>query len=354
MADEHAWPSWSSPIQGEAGVVVPPDGYLQRARELCRSTGVLLIADEVQTGLGRTGTSSPASTRACVPDVMSSVRRSAGGSCRCQRRGRGARVLGVFTPGDARLHLRRQPAGRGRGRAVVRLLATGEMQATVGPARRPAAWPGCGPRPRTPSSEVRGRGLWAGIELRPDVGPARARCERLMAAGSWRRTPTPRRSAWRRRWSFDGTDLSGVSTASWRRCRDPATGDGPVAAGSSRSGTSSPRGCRTRRGRRPAPWLGGPGGGGPDPAAGGRPGAAVRQPGHPRPAARPGGPEQVPAAVALRPDLVTFAAGVNDALRRRFDLGVSATHLENGVRRAAGQRCGRVVFAFGDPSRRSR
>lgn len=63
--------------------------------------------------------------------------------------------------------------------------------------------------------------------------------------------------------------------------------------------------------------------------------------------------EQVPAAVALRPDLVTFAAGVNDALRRRFDLDAAATGLENGVRALRATGADVVVFAFGDPSRRS-
>lgn len=64
--------------------------------------------------------------------------------------------------------------------------------------------------------------------------------------------------------------------------------------------------------------------------------------------------EQVPAAIAMRPDLVSFGAGVNDALRRRFDLDAVATDLEDGVRelRAAGATV--LVFAFGDPSRRSR
>jgi len=64
--------------------------------------------------------------------------------------------------------------------------------------------------------------------------------------------------------------------------------------------------------------------------------------------------EQVPLACELRPDLVTFAAGVNDALRRSYDLHASATHVENAVRRLRGTGADVVLFAFGDPSRRSR
>ena len=64
--------------------------------------------------------------------------------------------------------------------------------------------------------------------------------------------------------------------------------------------------------------------------------------------------EQVPVACDLRPDLVTLAAGVNDALRRSYDLHASATHLENGVRLLRGTGADVVLFAFGDPSRRSR
>lgn len=64
--------------------------------------------------------------------------------------------------------------------------------------------------------------------------------------------------------------------------------------------------------------------------------------------------EQVPVACDLRPDLVTLAAGVNDALRRSYDLNESATHLENGVRHLRGTGAEVVLFAFGDPSRRSR
>jgi lysophospholipase L1-like esterase len=64
--------------------------------------------------------------------------------------------------------------------------------------------------------------------------------------------------------------------------------------------------------------------------------------------------EQVPAVVALQPDLVSLAVGVNDALRRRFDVDSTATHLENGVRALRATGSDVLVFAFGDPSRRSR
>ena len=73
------------PIQGEAGVIIPPQGYLRRARELCTERNVLLIADEIQTGLGRTGRRSRSSTRASAPTCTSSARRWAVGSSRSPR-----------------------------------------------------------------------------------------------------------------------------------------------------------------------------------------------------------------------------------------------------------------------------
>ena len=73
------------PIQGEGGVIIPPEGYLREVRTLCNATDVLMMADEIQSGLGRTGRPSPATTRTSCPTSTSSARRSAAASTRCRR-----------------------------------------------------------------------------------------------------------------------------------------------------------------------------------------------------------------------------------------------------------------------------
>ena len=172
------------PIQGEAGVVVPPEGYLRRARELCDEHRVLLIADEIQSGLGRTGRTFACEHEGVQPDVY--VRRQ--GARRRHRADVGGRVearraRGV-PPRRARLHVRRQSArvrDRHRGAAAARTPASTSAGPTSS-ARRSSS--GCGPRRRPArSSEVRGKGLWIGIELTPEAAPAREVCERLMEMG---------------------------------------------------------------------------------------------------------------------------------------------------------------------------
>ena len=170
------------PIQGEAGVIVPPDGYLRRARELCSDRGVLLIADEIQSGLGRTGTTFACEHEDVVPDVYILGKALGGGIVPVSAVVADRDVLGVFAPGPARQHVRRQP-GRERDRPQGRRDA---------PHRRaPGRSAGLGEyllqeirgAELDTVAEVRGRGLWIGIDLAEGAGSARASCETLLGEG---------------------------------------------------------------------------------------------------------------------------------------------------------------------------
>jgi ornithine--oxo-acid transaminase len=170
------------PIQGEAGVVVPPEGYLRRARELCDEHGVLLMADEIQAGLGRTGRTFSCEHEGVVPDMYILGKALGGGivpvSAVVSRRD----VLGVFRPGEHGSTFGGNPLACAVGLEVLRLLRTGEYQRRadeLGTALIERL------RAEVPSSvtEIRGRGLWIGIELTPEAAPARAVCERLVDMG---------------------------------------------------------------------------------------------------------------------------------------------------------------------------
>ena len=118
-------------MQGEAGVIVPPDGYLREARRLCTAHGVLLIADEIQSGLGRTGAPSPATTRASCPDLYVLGKALGGGIVALSAVVADDDVLGVFGPGSHGSTFGGNPLACAVGRAVLELLATGEPQANA-------------------------------------------------------------------------------------------------------------------------------------------------------------------------------------------------------------------------------
>ena len=128
------------PIQGEGGVVIPPDGYLRGVRELCTEHNVLFVADEIQAGpRPHRHAPSPATTRTWCPTSTSSARRSAAASCPVSAVVADRDVLGVLQPGPARQHVRRQPAGL-RGRARGRRHAAHRR---VPGARRPSSARSC-------------------------------------------------------------------------------------------------------------------------------------------------------------------------------------------------------------------
>jgi ornithine--oxo-acid transaminase len=168
------------PIQGEAGVVVPPPGFLAAARELCTAHGALLIADEIQSGLGRTGSTFACQHEGVRPDVYLLGKALGGGIVPVSAVVSSREILGVFQPGQHGSTFGGNPLGCAVAREVVAMLRTGEFQersAKLGTRLhdRLSALP--------PASvlEVRGRGLWAGVvfaEL-----PGREACQRLAARG---------------------------------------------------------------------------------------------------------------------------------------------------------------------------
>jgi ornithine--oxo-acid transaminase len=168
------------PIQGEAGVVVPPPGFLRRVRELCTEFGALMIADEIQSGLGRTGATFACEQESVVPDMYLLGKALGGGIVPASAVVSSAAVLGVFRPGQHGSTFGGNPLACAVAREVTAMLRTGEFQersAKLGAHLhdRLAALPADAVR------EVRGRGLWAGVEFAALSG--RAACERLAERG---------------------------------------------------------------------------------------------------------------------------------------------------------------------------
>ena len=168
------------PIQGEAGVIVPPPGYLAAVRQLCTSHGALMIADEIQSGLGRTGTTFACEHEDVVPDMYLLGKALGGGIVPVSAVVSSRDVLGVFRPGQHGSTFGGSPLACAVGREVIAMLATGEYQersAKLGTHLhdRLSALPG------DEVAQVRGRGLWAGVEFTRLGG--REACERLAARG---------------------------------------------------------------------------------------------------------------------------------------------------------------------------
>jgi ornithine--oxo-acid transaminase len=170
------------PIQGEAGVVTPPEGYLRRARELCSANRALLIADEIQSGLGRTGTTFACEHEGVIPDMYVLGKALGGGIVPLSAVVADDEILGLFKPGEHGSTFGGNPFACAIGRKVIEILRTGEYQrnsaelgewliATLRDASVPTV------------AQVRGKGLWVGIVLKPEAGAARAACERLMHEG---------------------------------------------------------------------------------------------------------------------------------------------------------------------------
>jgi ornithine--oxo-acid transaminase len=168
------------PIQGEAGVIVPPPGYLAQVRELCTARGALMIADEIQSGLGRTGTTFACEHDSVVPDMYVLGKALGGGIVPLSAVVSSREILGVFQPGQHGSTFGGNPLACAVGREVISMLGTGEYQersAKLGTHmhHRLAALPGDAVR------EVRGRGLWAGVEFASI--PGRQACEYLAGRG---------------------------------------------------------------------------------------------------------------------------------------------------------------------------
>ena len=170
------------PVQGEAGIIVPGEGFLTAARDLCTRRGVLMIADEIQSGLGRTGTTFAVEHEGVRPDLFILGKALGGGIVPISAVVSSRDILGVFRPGQHGSTFGGNPLAAAIGLEVLRILRGGEYQRRstelgdhmLGRLRAEA-----------PASvaEVRGRGLWAGIQLHPGMPAARTYCEDIMERG---------------------------------------------------------------------------------------------------------------------------------------------------------------------------
>ena len=170
------------PIQGEGGVIVPPDGYLRRAREICDRNGIAMMADEIQTGLGRTGRLFACEWEDVRPDVLIVGKALGGGLYPVSAALADAEYMEVFRPGDHGSTFGGNPLAAAIGRASLKVILEedlprradelgrwfmAELNALVSPH----------------VADVRGRGLLIGVEIRESSGTARPFCEALKDRG---------------------------------------------------------------------------------------------------------------------------------------------------------------------------
>ncbi|MFB3133835.1 MAG: ornithine--oxo-acid transaminase [Rhodothermales bacterium] len=181
--DEHTVGFLVEPIQGEAGIIVPPDDYLANARALCTAHNVLFIADEIQSGLGRTGATFTCDLFDVKPDIYILGKALGGGIVPVSAVVSSADILGVFTPGDHGSTFGGNPLACAIARKVVEILNTGTYQARARQLGDYLFDRLDGLRASEKIKDIRGRGLWVGIELYPEAGPAKDYCKKLMAEG---------------------------------------------------------------------------------------------------------------------------------------------------------------------------
>jgi ornithine--oxo-acid transaminase len=170
------------PIQGEGGIVIPPKGYLKRCQEICREHNVLLLADEIQSGLGRTGKLLACDHENVKPDGLILGKALGGGILPVSMFLARKEVMDIFVPGTHGSTFGGNPLAAAVGTEALKVLVEerlpersmelgsymlGELQKLTSPL----------------ISEVRGSGLFIGVEIDPSLGSAREVCERLMARG---------------------------------------------------------------------------------------------------------------------------------------------------------------------------
>jgi ornithine--oxo-acid transaminase len=180
--DENTVAVLIEPIQGEAGIVVPPASYLPAVREITAKHTVLFIADEIQSGLGRTGATFQCDNAGVVPDLYLLGKALGGGILPVSAVVGNKDILGVLRPGEHGSTFGGNPLAAAVGLAVVQLLATGELQERARLLGERLQFDlrrliGRG------VVEVRGAGLWAGVDIDPTLATGREVCELLMARG---------------------------------------------------------------------------------------------------------------------------------------------------------------------------
>jgi ornithine--oxo-acid transaminase len=170
------------PIQGEAGVVIPPDGYLRDVRRICDDAGIVLILDEIQTGLGRTGALLAEEHEGIEADLTLIGKALSGGFYPVSAVLSNTEVLGVLKPGEHGSTFGGNPLACAVARAALKVLTEEnliENARTMGDYFLRGLRRIENPKIR----EVRGKGLLIGVEFHPDAGGARTYCERLKEAG---------------------------------------------------------------------------------------------------------------------------------------------------------------------------
>ena len=171
------------PIQGEAGVLVPPPGYLAGVRATTRARNVLFIADEIQSGLGRTGATFACEQEGVLPDMYVLGKALGGGVVPVSAVISSREVLGVYRPGEHGSTFGGNPLACAVALEVVAMLRTGEYQQRAKELgehlhNELGLLVGAGA-----AREVRGRGLWAGVDIDPAHGTGRELSEKLMQRG---------------------------------------------------------------------------------------------------------------------------------------------------------------------------
>lgn len=170
------------PIQGEGGVVTPPEGYLRAVREICDRHNVLMIADEIQTGLGRTGQFFACDWEGVRPDIVAIGKALSGGMLPVSAALGSDEIMGLFAPGMHGSTFGGNPMGAAVARAALKVIVeerlperARELGARAIHALRAMNSPYV--------AEVRGKGLLIGIVLKPEVGSARPFCRKLQERG---------------------------------------------------------------------------------------------------------------------------------------------------------------------------
>jgi len=170
------------PIQGEAGVIMPPDGYLKSVAELCKKNNILFVADEIQTGLCRTGKLFASHHEDVRPDIVIVGKALAGGFYPVSAVLADKPILGLFTPGEHGSTFGGNPLAAAVARASLKVLREeklAERSAELGTYFVEQL----SEIPSPHVKEVRGKGLLIGVELKPEAGGARRFCEALKAKG---------------------------------------------------------------------------------------------------------------------------------------------------------------------------
>jgi len=170
------------PIQGEGGVIIPPKGYLKEVAELCKKNNVLLIADEIQTGLGRTGKLFASQHEDVRPDMVVIGKALSGGFYPVSAVLADAPLLGLFAPGEHGSTFGGNPLAAAIARAALRVIRDEKLAERADELGRYFVEQ-LAEIPSPHVKEVRGRGLLIGVELKPEAGGARRFCEAMQSRG---------------------------------------------------------------------------------------------------------------------------------------------------------------------------